>query len=89
MQQMKAKFEKYIKWLDLNSDGKTDLKDLAVLTLYSLKAVLNKELIINKSIDIILEIINSESYKTVSLEDLNDLELNILKETVKNNGNKS
>jgi len=86
---MKAKFEKYIKWLDLNSDGKTDLKDLAVLTLYSLKAVLNKELIINKSIDIILEIINSESYKTVSLEDLNDLELNILKETVKNNGNKS
>lgn len=86
---MKTKLEKYIKWLDLNNDGKTDLKDLAVLTLYSLKAVLNKELIINKSIDIILEIINSESYKTVSLEDLNDLELNILKETVKNNGNKS
>ena len=86
---MKTKLEKYIKWLDLNNDGKTDLKDLAVLMLYGLKAVLNKELIINKSIDIILEIINSGSYKEVSLEDLNDLELNILKETVKNNGNKS
>lgn len=86
---MKTKLEKYIKWLNLNNNGKTDLKDLAVLMLYSLKAVLNKELIINKSIDIILEIINSESYKEVSLEDLNDLELNILKETVKNNGNKS
>jgi len=55
---MKTKLEKYIKWLDLNNDGKTDLKDLAVLMLYGLKAVFNKELIINKSIDIILEIIN-------------------------------